>query len=155
MNEKYSKAYTEVLEIISHFSEEEYSKIPSEKIKFYEDNKDKNYNYKINPQVDLQEQYISKEAEALLVILFRDYFATQEQKSVLDNLLKQNQEKTDKEKNEKYNSNDIFKNNTNLNSIEKNIDNTNKELLPVKVNKEAWYIKILEFFKSIFRKKDI
>lgn len=148
MNEKYSKAYTEVLEIISHFSEEEYSKIPSEKIKFYEDNKDKNYNYKINPQVDLQEQYISKEAEALLVILFRDYFATQEQKSVLDNLLKQNQEKTDKEKNEKYNSNDIFKNNTNLN-------NPNKELLPVKINKEAWYIKILEFFKSIFRKKDI
>lgn len=152
MNEKYSKSYTEVLEIISHFSEEEYSKIPSEKIKFYEDNKDKNYNYKINPEIDLQEQYISKEAEALLVILFRDYFATQEQKDVLDNLLKQNQEKTDKEKNEKYNSDDIFKNNSNLNSI---TDNASKELLPVKVNKEAWYIKILEFFKSIFRKKDI
>ena len=32
----YAKAYTEVLEIISYFSKEEYSKIPSEKIEFYE-----------------------------------------------------------------------------------------------------------------------
>ena len=73
MNEKYAKAYTEVLEIISHFSEEEYSKIPSETIRFYEENMDTSYNYKINPQIDLNQQYISKEAEALLVILFRDY----------------------------------------------------------------------------------
>lgn len=155
MNEKYSKAYTEVLEIISHFSEEEYLKIPSEKIKFYEDNKDKNYNYKINPQIDLQEQNISKEAETLLIILFRDYFATQEQKNVLDNLLKQNQEKCDRKKYEEYNPNDIFKNNTKLNDIDVNMVNYNKELLPVKVNKETWYIKILEFFKSRFKKKEI
>lgn len=34
MNNTYSKAYTEVLEIINHFSEEEYKKIPKEKIDF-------------------------------------------------------------------------------------------------------------------------
>ena len=35
MNNTYSKAYTEVLEIINHFSEEEYKKIPKEKIDFF------------------------------------------------------------------------------------------------------------------------
>ena len=44
----YAKAYTEVLEILKYFSEEEYSKIPQEKIEFYKNNMDKNYNYNIN-----------------------------------------------------------------------------------------------------------
>ena len=48
----YAKAYTEVLEILKYFSEEEYSKIPQEKIEFYKNNMDKNYNYNINPNID-------------------------------------------------------------------------------------------------------
>ncbi len=150
MNEKYAKAYTEVLEIISHFSEEEYSKIPSETIRFYEENMDTSYNYKINPQIDLNQQYISKEAEALLVILFRDYFATQKQRDTLNNLLRQNQEKTDKEKYEKYNPNKIFKNGINVTTT----DDNQEVVLPAVIKEEKWYIKILKFFKSIFKKKN-
>lgn len=149
MNEKYAKAYTEILEIISHFSEEEYSKIPKEKIKFYEDNKDNNYDYKINPEIDLKEQYISRETEVLLIILFRDYFATEKQKDVLDNLLKQNQEKADKEKYEKYNPDNIFKKS---NDLETNDNSNDKEILPVIIKEQRWYVKILDFFRSIFRK---
>ena len=147
MNEKYAKAYTEVLEIISHFSEEEYNKIPSETIKFYEENKDKKYNYKINPKIDLNKQYISREAETLLVILFRDYFASPKQKDVLNNLLKQNQEKVEKERYEQYNPNDVFKNKKNTMLIDKSEEN-----LPIVIKQEKWYIKILEFFKGIFKK---
>lgn len=149
MNEKYSKAYTEVLEIISYFSEEEYSKIPSEKIKFYEENMDKKYDYKIDPNISLQEQNISREAEAILVTLFRDYFATQKQKDTLNNLLKQNQENAEKEKYEKYNPDNIFKKSNNL---EVSNDDDNKELLPMITKEEKWYIKILDFFRSIFKK---
>ena len=89
----YAKAYTEVLEILKYFSEEEYSKIPQEKINFYKNNMDKNYNYNINPNIDLSKQYISKEANAILITLFRDYFATESQKKTLNNLLNQNQNK--------------------------------------------------------------
>ena len=63
----YAKAYTEVLEILKYFSEEEYSKIPQEKIDFYKNNMDRNYNYIINPNIDLSQQYISKEANAVIV----------------------------------------------------------------------------------------
>ena len=63
MNNEYSKAYTEVLEIINHFSEDEYKKIPKEKIDFFEENKDKDYNFKIDSNVDLAEQNISQNIE--------------------------------------------------------------------------------------------
>ena len=80
----YAKAYTEVLEILKYFSEEEYSKIPQEKVDFYKNNMDRNYNYIINPNIDLSQQYISKEANAILIALFRDYFATESQKKTLN-----------------------------------------------------------------------
>ena len=46
MTNAYTRAYTEVLEILSHFSKEEYAKIPTKKIEFYRSNMDKKYNYK-------------------------------------------------------------------------------------------------------------
>lgn len=82
MNNLYAKAYTEVLEIINHFSEDEYKKIPKEKIDFYEKHKDRKYDFKINPNIDLAEQNISRKANAILVSLFRDYFATAKQKEI-------------------------------------------------------------------------
>ena len=93
MTNSYAKAYTEVLEILSHFSKEEYSKIPQEKINFYKSNMEKNYEYSINPNIDLSKQYISKEANAILLSIFRDYFANDRQRKTLNNLLSQNQEK--------------------------------------------------------------
>lgn len=98
MNNSYAKAYTEVLEIISYFSEEEYNKIPKEKIEFYEEHRDRDYNFKINPNIDLAEQNISHNTNAILVSLFRDYFATDKQKEILNRLLQQNQEKLEKRK---------------------------------------------------------
>ena len=116
MNNLYAKAYTEVLEIINHFSEDEYKKIPKEKIDFYENHKDRKYDFKINPNIDLAEQNISRKANAILVSLFRDYFATAKQKEILKNLLQQNQEKLEKEKYLKYNPDNIFnKSNSNIN----------------------------------------
>ena len=40
MSNAYSKAYVEVLEIMSHFSEEDFKKIPKSEIDFYNENKD-------------------------------------------------------------------------------------------------------------------
>lgn len=148
MNNEYSKAYTEVLEIINHFSEDEYKKIPREKIDFFEKNKDKDYNFQINPNADLAEQNISQNANAILVSLFRDYFATDNQKEILKNLLKQNQEKIEIEKHEKYNPDNIFNNRVNTEKLK----DSKEELVLVEIKDQTWYKKILDFFKSIFKK---
>jgi len=146
----YAKAYTEVLEILKYFSEEEYSKIPQEKIEFYKNNMDKNYNYNINPNIDLSKQYISKEANAILITLFRDYFATESQKKTLNNLLNQNQNKLENIRREKYNSNNIFSKNYRNIDIE---DKENKqELALIEINDMKWYKKIWKFIKGLLRK---
>ena len=107
MNDLYTKAYTEVLEIIKYFPEDERKKIPKEEIDFYNLHKDKEYKFTINPYIDLAKQNISKEANAILIILFQDYFATDKQKEILSNLLNQNDQKVEQEKRKKYNP-DVF-----------------------------------------------
>lgn len=84
-NEKYARAYVEVLEILKYLPENEYNKIPQEKIKFFEDNKDNTYSFKLNLNIPLDEQNISIEANSIIITLFRDYFATKNQKEKLEN----------------------------------------------------------------------
>ena len=148
MIDTYAKAYTEVLEILKYFSVEEYSKIPQEKIDFYKNNMDKNYNYNINPNIDLSKQYISKEANAILISLFRDYFATENQKKTLNSLLHQNQEKIENIKREKYSSDNIFSNNKNA-----TVDNSEKEqeIALMEIKDMKWYTKIWRFLTKFFR----
>ncbi len=149
MTNTYAKAYTEVLEILSHFSKEEYDKIPEEKIIFYRNNMDKDYIYNINPEVDLSKQKVSKEANAILVSLFRDYFATEKQKQTLKKLLNQNQEKIEKARKEKYNVDNIFK----IAKLEESdiveVDNKTK----VVNYKETFFTKFKNFIKQVFNLK--
>lgn len=147
MSNAYSKAYVEVLEIISHFSEEDFKKIPKSEIDFYNENKDNEYEFKINPNIDLNEQNISREANAILVALYRDYFATENQKQILEKLLKQNEQKEEEKKRKKYNPDDIFKKDKEDSKIE-----NNNEILPIEIE-EKWYQKILDFFRGLFVKQ--
>lgn len=121
INIAYAKAYTEVLEIIKYFPKEEYNKIPGEKIEFYKNNMDKDYNFKINPEIDLSDQNISPEANAIMINLFTDYYATEEQKVKIKNILDSNQQKEEQEKRERYNPDNIFKNRNSENIIQNEV----------------------------------
>ena len=129
INNIYAKAYKEVIEIIKYFTEKEYNKIPKEKIEYYKKNMDKEYSFTINPKIDLAEQNISKEASAIIVTLFRDYFATEEQKKKLEELIKLNEKKKETENIKKYNLDNIFKNKkVNMtNNVQTIIDNDKEE----------------------------
>ena len=149
INSTYSRAYTEVLEIIKYFPEEEYAKIPEEKIEFYKNNMDKDYIFTINPEIDLSEQNISSEANAIIVNLFRDYFATEEQKAKIKEILDLNQKKEEQEKREKYNPDDIFKkvnNTTETTNIEISENNTNTALIEYK---ESFFTRFKNFIFKI------
>lgn len=146
INSIYAKAYTEVLEIINHFQKEDYSKIPHEKIEFYKNNMDKNYYFKINPEVALYEQNISKEANSILINLYKDYFATEKQKVIIDDILEQNQIETEIDKREKYNPDDLFKN-INRNKLSNEAIENNK--LPIEIKKENFFNKFIMYIKSL------
>ena len=145
MINNYARAYTEVLEILSYFSNEEYSKIPEEKIKYFKENMDKDYIYMINPEIDLSVQHISSEANAILISLFRDYFASENQKGMLSKLLNKNQEKVDKAKREKYNTDDIF-NKEKAETVDNNIENMELQIIEYR---ESFYSKFTKFIKRL------
>ena len=147
----YKKAYTEVIEIIKYFPKEEYDKIPLEKINYYKENMDKNYNFQINPNIELEKQNISKEANAILVTLFYDYFATDRQKEVLNNLLKQNQQKLEIRKYEEYNPNNLFMQSTIKQQNTETLQENQKETSLVEI-KESFFTKFINFIKNIFKR---
>ena len=143
----YAKAYTEVLEIIKYFPKEEYDKIPAEKIKFYENNMDQDYIFTINPELDLSEQNISPEANAIIINLFTDYFATEEQKSKIKNILEENSQKEELEKRERYNPDNIFKKDIKEEKVEESSTNETVALVEYK---ESFFKKFINFMKNIF-----
>ena len=76
-------AYTEVYTILQELNEEEYNKIPPEVIETIEANRDEDYEYELDDEVELKEQPMLPETKAILFNLFRDYLANPEQKTKL------------------------------------------------------------------------
>ena len=111
INNIYAKAYTEVIEILKYFPKEDFDKIPLEKIEFYKNNMDKNYSFIIKPEISLEEQNISSEANAIIINLYVNYLATEEQKIEIKKILNLNQEKEEIEKRKKYSPDDLFEKN--------------------------------------------
>ena len=80
---EYANAYTEVLDILKYISKEDYEKIPKTKIQMFEENSNKNYNFKYDVDKTLEEQNVSEIAKMIIAILYRDYFSTKEQRYVI------------------------------------------------------------------------
>ena len=93
---QYANAYTEVLDILKYISKEDYEKIPKSKIKVFEENSNKNYSFKYDENKTLDEQNVSEIAKAIIAILFRDYWATKEQRYII--IKKQQEIKEQKQK---------------------------------------------------------
>ena len=142
---KYAVAYSEVLEILKYIPISEYNKIPKEKINMFKKNASKEYKCNYIPSKTLTEQNVSKTAKGIIAILFRDYWATPEQKEKIIQKQKNDRIALEEEKVNKYNPNDIFK--------EKGIKIDNdKNVSLVKVAKQKWHEKILTVIKKIFNK---
>ena len=101
-------AYTEVLEILKHLPAEDLAKIPLEEIEFLKEKCDKNYKYEIKADIPIEEQNISRKANAILIVYFKKYFATELQKQKLDIILKNNQLDIEEQKREKYGVDNLF-----------------------------------------------
>ena len=55
---QYANAYTEVLEILKNISQEDYNKVPKEKINLFEQNANKEYIFDYDSNKTLEEQNI-------------------------------------------------------------------------------------------------
>lgn len=147
---QYANAYTEVLEILKYISQEDYNKVPKEKINMFEHNANREYIFDYDSNKTLEEQNVSKTARAIIAILFRDYWATEEQRNKINAFQNNKRQQIEEENRQKYNT-DIFKNKTNIANTSKNEQAENMQLVEYKEN---IFKRILVFFKKMFGKSN-
>ncbi len=156
MEDNYSKAYKEIVEILKYVPEESVNKIPKEMRDMFEAEQLKTYNFQIDTEKTFEEQELLEETKAILANIFRDYWATDYQKARIIEKENQDREEWERQKREKYNPNDIFKNRnttTKDNDISQDIqEQLNEEYnknLPMEVQKQNIFQRLLSFIKKL------
>lgn len=144
MNDVYARAYTELYEILKNISENDLNKIPKEVFNMLERKNDKEYNFKLEENIEFENQKLLRETKILLAILYRDYWATKEEKDKIIQKWKNDIIKSEEEKKKIYN--EIFQN-----KRERIIEQKNDNNLPVEVEKEKLFKKIISFIKKYLK----
>lgn len=133
-NEEYAKSYTELIEILKYFSKSDLLKIPKNNLLRYIRDKDNNYSFSYNPDLDINEQNISKLTQILFANLYIDYFADDSERQSIKNKDQEELQKLEKQKQEEYNIETIF-NKRKSESINNNLsETTSLTIIPVKEN---------------------
>lgn len=146
MEDKYPKAYKEVIEILKFVPEEDLVKIPKEMIEMFNKKMDKKYSFTIDLEKEIEEQILLDETKAILANIFMDYWATEQQRFEIKTKKMYEMQKLEGEKKQKYNPDALFI--KEVPQVNKDINEKNK--LPIELKKESFYKKIIKFFKKLF-----
>lgn len=129
-------------EILKYVPKEDLSKIPQDLLKTIEYNMDKTYDFKIQENLEFEEKPMMNETKAILAVLYRDYWASEDEKARILEKQKYDIKKAEEKKQEKYSSEDLFLN-------RKQVKEQNQELI---IYNESWYMKFKNFMRKIFNK---
>lgn len=134
------EAYSEVYAILNLMSWSSISKIPEKIWENIENKRDKDKVIEIN---NIEEYQASEQANKLLAVLYKDYFATDEEKEVIQAKEKILEQKEQEELYEKYNPDNLFKNKV---SKVETVENS----VAMVEYKESILTKIKNWFKRTF-----
>lgn len=146
----YKQAYSEVSKVLEFLPKNEYDKIPTKFINLIEENKLDEYKYDINSVEELNKDKLLPESQAILLVIYNTYLASEEEKKIIEEKLIENEKKYLEELNEKYNPDNIFKKKEEVkNEFE---EMSNRAELPIEYH-ESVFNKIISFIKRIFFKR--
>lgn len=137
MNNDYSEAISETLEILQYLEDDLLNKIPLEVIKKLKEQSSKTYIQKFKDVGEVDTSKLSDKAKDVFAVLYRDYIANEEEKIEFDKMLYEN----DLKEGSNISIKTLFE--------KKEITVTQDELLPV-IPKKGFIQKILD---KIFKKR--
>lgn len=153
MQDNYPKAYKEVIEILNFVPKESVNKIPQIMLDTFKAKMDKEHDFTVDINKSFDEQNLLDETKAIFANIFRDYWATPYQKERIQAKENYDRQKIEQEKRKQYNPNEVFKNKlVKTDNKEKNEIENNSNNLPIELEKENFYQKIIKFFKSFWYK---
>ena len=143
-------AYAEVYTILQELNEEEYNKIPPEVVKAIKLNRNEEYEYELDDELELKKQPMLPETKAILFNLFRDYLATPEQKAKIIRMQNEARQKNELKKQQMYNT-DVFANKSinKTTKVDENEVKTNNDEKQIVIYKENIFKRILNKIKSL------
>ena len=151
MDIKTKEIYSEVYQVLNLLENDYLNKLPDSLINMLREKRDVNYNPQYTADISLNEQNIKKETISIIVLLYLNYWCKDE-KEVLEvkKILKDNEDKYQVELREKYNPDNIFKNNIKeTKEITQNVINETTMIL----YKKSVFIKIINRLKNFFHLK--
>lgn len=136
------EAYSEIYAILNLMSWNSINKIPEKIWENIDNKRDKDKIIEIN---NIEDYQASEQANKLLAVLYRDYFATDEEKEIIKAKEKILEQKEQEELYEKYNPDNLFKNKV---SKVETVENS----VAMVEYKESFFNKIKNWFKGLFKK---
>ncbi len=145
-NIEYSNSLYQINEIIKYMAPNLKARIPKKFISYFENNKSKDYDWKIDKAIPLKEQSLLPTTKEILTVLYKDYICDDIERVELEKTLNNNEIKYQEELREKYNPENIFNDKTKkvVNTITEN-ENTS-----VVTYKESFFSKIISKIKLVF-----
>lgn len=154
VTKEFAEASAEINEIFKYLPKEEVEKIPSKLRDFFKEVASKDYVTNINPDLPLDKQKIKEKTKDIIALIYRNYWCSEEERKELDQKLIENDRKFEEELREKYNPDNIFKNNiTTTKKEEPEIKEEKIEQSLVVQETEKWYQRFLDMVKRWFKKK--
>ncbi len=146
LSQEYCEAIAETLDILEHTQEADVSKISKNFMDFLKENTSMTYKPKLDYSKRIKDMGLKNKTIGILSIINKKYWCNDEERKAFEEKLKQNEIKYQKELNEKYNTDKLFKDKE-LNKIANTKMTDLKECIEIK-----WYQKIFEKILKIFRK---
>ena len=147
-NIEYSNSLYQINEILKYVTPNLKARIPKKVSSYIENNKSKDFNWKIDKTMPLEKQNLLPTTKEILTVLYKDYICDDLERVELEKILNNNEIKYQEELREKYNPDNIFKNKT-----KEVVDTiTENESTSVTTYKESFFSKIINKIKLIFHK---
>lgn len=147
----YSEAAKEVLAILDNTEAEAVNKISKKFLNFLKENASKTYKPEFDTTKPIKELKLKPKTEALLGMIYLNYWANEEERVAFKNKVKENEINYQKELKQRYNSDNIFKRHTTM-VKEKQEDIQMQEAALTKNKKDILIQKIKNKIKKIFRR---
>ena len=124
--------------------------IPKKLLELFNEEKDKNYQPNINPNISLAEQNLQRKTLALLAMLNLNYWCKDEnERKELLKMYSENDKKIEAEMRERYNPDNLFKKKE---KVEQNNDIKQERTELIEYKEKNIFRKILDRIKNFFRK---
>ena len=144
-NKMYKNTLFEVSTILKFIDKSLVEKIPQKVRNNIEINKSNDYIFNYDESKSLHEQSMLKTTEQYLTMLFLRYIASEDEKTEVLKAMNENEKTYQEKQREKYNSENLFKNKTQMIKEEKELVNENTSMIKCK---EPFFIRILNRIKK-------